>query len=69
MGVHNRKDQEILINTLNNCFTQSTLPENEFSASAPCLDEFDCVICMEVQVIIVDDYYSYFLLFIIFLNN
>lgn len=60
MGVHNHRDQDILINTLNNCVTQSTSLENEFSASAPCLDEFDCIICMELQVILfLDNYHSY----------
>lgn len=61
MGVHNHRDQEILINTLNNCLaqsTQSTSLTNEFPASAPCLDEFDCIVCMEVQVILFLDNYS-----------
>lgn len=52
MGVKSREDQEILINTLNNRPLPSAPPENEFSPSAPFMDELDCIICMDTQVII-----------------
>lgn len=51
MGVNNHEDQEILINTLNNFPIPSAPPENNFSPSAPCLDDLECIVCMETQVI------------------
>lgn len=59
MGVCNLEDQEILINTLNNFPTPSAPPETEFSPSAPPeiefsstnIDEHECIVCMEIQVI------------------
>jgi len=51
MGVNNCEDQEILINTLNNFPTPSAPPETELSPSAPFLDDFECIVCMETQVI------------------
>jgi len=51
MGVNNYEDQEILINTLNHFPTPSAPPENKFCPSAPFLDDFECIICMETQVI------------------
>lgn len=50
MGVNSHEDQEILINTLN-CPLPSAPPENEFSPSAPFMDELECIICMDTQVI------------------
>jgi len=49
MGVNNIEDQEILIRTLNNFHTPSAPPENEFCPSAPLLDDFECIVCMETQ--------------------
>lgn len=59
MGVYSHKDQEILINTLNNFPTPSAPPETEFSPSAPPeiefsltnINELECIVCMETQVI------------------
>lgn len=51
MGVNCRKDQEILIGTLNVLPKPSAPPECEFAPSAPFIDELDCIVCMETQVI------------------
>lgn len=59
MGVCSNEDQEILINSLNNFPTPSAPLENEFPSaplenelpSAPHLEELECIICMETQVI------------------
>lgn len=59
MGVYSHKDQDILINILNNFPTPSAPPETEFSPSAPPeiefpstnIDELECIVCMETQVI------------------
>lgn len=53
MGVNSHKDQEILINTLNNFPTPSAPHENEFTPSAPFLNELECIVCMETQVIFI----------------
>jgi hypothetical protein len=52
MGIHSCKDQEILINSLNYFSTPTAPPENMFTPSAPFLDELECIVCMEKQVII-----------------
>lgn len=52
MGVTSNEDQEILINSLNYFPTPTAPPENTFTPSAPFLDEFECIVCMEEQVII-----------------
>lgn len=52
MGIHSCKDQEILINSLN-FPTPTAPPEDIFIPSAPFLDELECIICMEQQVIII----------------
>lgn len=49
MGVKSCDDQAILINTLNNLPSAPT--ENEFSPSAPFLEDVECIICMETKVI------------------
>jgi len=51
MGVNNCDDQAILINTLNYFPKPSAPTENEFSPSAPFLEEVECIICMETKVI------------------
>lgn len=53
MGVHNRDDQEILIKILNTIPEPSAPPEFEFSPSAPYLDELECIVCMETQVLLI----------------
>lgn len=64
MGVCNQEDQEILLNTLNNFPTPSAPTENEFSPSAPIgnvfspsapfIEELECIVCMETQVILIN---------------
>lgn len=65
MGVSNHKDQEILIDVLNNFPTPSAPPEIEFAPSAPheleCssenfLDELECIICMDTKVMLFNVY-------------
>lgn len=53
MGVSSKKDQEILINTLNNLHTPSAPHENMFTPSAPFLEDLECIVCMETQVIFI----------------
>lgn len=53
MGVNSKKDQEILINTLNNPHAPSAPYENEFTPSAPFLEDLECIVCMETQVIFI----------------
>jgi len=64
MGVNSQGDQAILIHTLNNFLTPSALLETEFSPSAPpetelasetySKDEFECIVCMDAQVILLN---------------
>ncbi|VVC45175.1 E3 ubiquitin-protein ligase BOI-like,Zinc finger, RING-type [Cinara cedri] len=49
MGVNSCEDQEILINSLNNLPAPSAPHENEFTPTAPFLDELECIVCMEAR--------------------
>ncbi|XP_025191371.1 E3 ubiquitin-protein ligase LRSAM1-like isoform X2 [Melanaphis sacchari] len=49
LGVNSCDDQEILINTLNHFPMPSAPIENEFPSSAPFLEEFECIVCMETK--------------------
>lgn len=51
MGVNNAEDQDILIRALNNFPTPSAPPEDEFPPSAPFINELECIVCMDAQVI------------------
>jgi len=51
MGVCSHEDQEILIKALNNFPTPSAPSEIKLSPSAPFIDELECIVCMEKQVI------------------
>lgn len=66
MGVNNIEDQEILIKTLNNFPTPSAPPENEFCPSAPLLEDFECIICMETQVINIYIFFLYIRLILLY---
>lgn len=51
MGVNNSEDQDILLSALNNFPAPSAPPADEFSPSAPFVDELECIVCMDAQVI------------------